>query len=580
MFSQPLHSTEISAGQSDLIQHLQEIVGKRHVLLTPNQQRRYTTGFRFGHGRVLAVVRPGSLIEQWRILQACIDHDLIVIPQAANTGLTGGSTPDGETYDRDVVVMSLMRLRNLQLLHRGRQVLCFPGVTLDQLEKTLAPLGREPHSVIGSSCLGASVLGGICNNSGGSLVKRGPAFTQLALYGQVDEQGKLHLVNHLGIDLGSTDDPEALLHRLEKQDIKESDIQDTQASASDHDYAAHVRHIEADTPARFNADPRRLFEASGCAGKLMVFAVRLDTFVAEKKTQVFYIGTNNPDDLTEIRRHILADFKELPVSAEYMHRTAYNIAEKYGKDTFLMIQWLGTKNLPFLFGLKARVDGFTDRFSFLPKHMSDRCLQLLSYCFPNHLPKRMQEYRDRYEHHLLLKVSADGLQEAKDYLQQFFADKAQKDGAFFECTPDEGKKAFLHRFAAAGAAIRYRAVNPKTVEDIVALDIALRRNDTQWVEHLPDAMQKQILAPLYYGHFLCYVFHQDYIIRKGVDCLALEHQMWDLLNQRGAQYPAEHNVGHLYVAKPQQADFYHELDPTNTFNPGIGQTSKKKNWAQ
>jgi hypothetical protein len=33
------------------------------------------------------------------------------------------------------------------------------------------------------------------------------------------------------------------------------------------------------------------------------------------------------------------------------------------------------------------------------------------------------------------------------------------DGDFFECTPDEGEKAFLHRFAAAGAAIRYRAIH-------------------------------------------------------------------------------------------------------------------------
>lgn len=578
MFSSLLHSQDHSSAESGLVQQLQTIVGRRHVLVTPNQQRRYTTGFRFGRGRVLAVVRPASLIEQWRVLQACIQADTIVIPQAANTGLTGGSTPDGETYDRDVVVISLMRLRSLQLIHQGHQVLCCPGVTLDQLEKSLAPLGREPHSVIGSSCLGASVLGGICNNSGGSLVKRGPAFTQLALYGQVDEQGQLHLINHLGIDLGPTDDPEALLHRLEKQDFRESDIHDTDASASDHDYAAHVRHIEAETPARFNADPRRLFEASGCAGKLMVFAVRLDTFPAEKQTQVLYIGTNNPDDLTEVRRHILAEFRELPVSAEYMHREAFDIAEKYGKDTFLMIEWLGTKNLPFLFGLKARVDGVTDRFKFLPNHLSDRSLQLLSHLFPSHLPKRMKDYRDRYEHHLLLKVSATGLDEARGYLQTFFTKEAHPAGDFFECTADEGKKAFLHRFAAAGAAVRYRAVHPNTVEDIVALDIALRRNDTQWVEHLPDDIQQGILSPLYYGHFLCYVFHQDYIIRKGVNCLDLEHRMWELLEQRGAQYPAEHNVGHLYVAKPQQASFYRKLDPINAFNPGIGQTSRKKHW--
>ncbi|WVM91181.1 hypothetical protein ULG90_13270 [Halopseudomonas pachastrellae] len=30
---------------------------------------------------------------------------------------------------------------------------------------------------------------------------------------------------------------------------------------------------------------------------------------------------------------------------------------------------------------------------------------------------------------------------------------------------------------------------------------------------------------LYYGHFFCHVFHQDYIVRKGVDPLAMEHRI-------------------------------------------------------
>jgi D-lactate dehydrogenase len=68
-------------------------------------------------------------------------------------------------------------------------------------------------------------------------------------------------------------------------------------------------------------------------------------------------------------------------------------------------------------------------------------------------------------------------------------------------------------------------------------------------------------------------------VRKGEDPLALEHAMWTLLDARGAEYPAEHNVGHLYPAKPTLENFYRALDPCNGFNPGIGQTSKKKYWA-
>lgn len=151
-------------------------------------------------------------------------------------------------------------------------------------------------------------------------------------------------------------------------------------------------------------------------------------------------------------------------------------------------------------------------------------------------------------------------------------------GGFYRCTAEEGRKAFLHRFAVAGAAVRYREVHRGTVEDIVALDVALRRNDRDWVETLPSPIEDTLVAKLYYGHFFCHVFHQDYIVKKGCNPLEIEHAMWHLLDTRGAEYPAEHNVGHLYKAKPALAAFYRELDPTNSFNPGIGQTSKDRHW--
>jgi D-lactate dehydrogenase len=60
----------------------------------------------------------------------------------------------------------------------------------------------------------------------------------------------------------------------------------------------------------------------------------------------------------------------------------------------------------------------------------------------------------------------------------------------------------------------------------------------------------------------------------------MEHRMRELLDARRAEYPAEHNVGHLYVAKPALAGFYRELDPTNTFNPGIGHTPRGLGWEE
>jgi len=197
-------------------------------------------------------------------------------------------------------------------------------------------------------------------------------------------------------------------------------------------------------------------------------------------------------------------------------------------------------------------------------------------CPHDHGNQSTQQYRDKYEHHLLLKMSGDGIAEAREWLNQYFK---QAEGGFFVCTQQEGTKAFLHRFAAAGAAIRYHAVHADEVEDILALDIALRRNDTEWLEQLPPEISDKISHRLYYGHFMCHVFHQDYIVKKGVDAHALKAQMLALLNQRGAQYPAEHNVGHLYQAPQALVEFYQSNDPTNSMNPGIGKTSKYKGWA-
>ncbi|MFY2825578.1 D-lactate dehydrogenase [Ruegeria sp. MALMAid1280] len=556
----------------ELIKHFRSIVGLRHVLTGQRATERFRRGFRSGEGEALCVLQPGSLLEQWKVLQACVAADKIVIMQAANTGLTEGSTPSG-SYDRDVVLINTRRMDTLVPLNNGEQIVSFPGATLFALEKLLAPLGREPHSVIGSSCIGASIVGGVCNNSGGSLVERGPVYTELSVYAQITEAGELELVNHLGIDLGNT--PEEILTSLDSGTF-ERNPGATNKRASASDYAQIVREVDAETPARFNADKGKLFESAGSAGKMAVFAVRLDTFPKNAAEKVFYIGSNSADDLAALRRHILSEFKSLPVSAEYMQREVFDITERYGKDTVVMIDKLGTDRLPMFFAMKGAVDARLRRIPFL-RNFTDRFMQAAVSVWPRVLPKRMVEFRDRFEHHLILKMKDDGIAEASDWLPEFLQGR---DADFFECTAREAKIAGLHRFAAAGAAVRYMAIHANEVEDIIALDVALRRNDQDWLEKLPPEIENQLVHKLYYGHFMCHVMHQDYVVKKGADPKALKAAMLDLFDQRGAEYPAEHNVGHLYKAKPDLAAHYKCCDPTNSFNPGIGKMSKARNYGE
>ena len=557
----------------NVIDKIRKIIGDKNVLTSEWNKLPYSKGWRYGAGNALAVLKPVKLSDIWKILQICVEEDIIVIMQAANTGLTGGSTPFGNNYDRPILVLNTMRINSIHIINNGNQIVGLTGSTLYDLEKKLIPFGREPHSIIGSTSIGASIIGGICNNAGGSLVQRGPSYTEMALYARINKNGKLELVNELDINLGSN--PEEILDNLQNQNYKKSDIKNTNKLGSDDKYSKIVRQINENTPARFNSDNRLLYGASGSAGKIAVFAVRLDTYLKPIKNKVFYVGSNDPDVFWKIRRDILSKFKTLPTLGDYLHRDCYDAAKKYSKDTFLVIERLGTTFLPTLFELKRKVDNIAEKLKFLPNNFSDRLMQFLSNFFPNHLPKRMEKFRNLYEHHWIIEMSDEGINEARDYFSKVFE---SSDGDYFECNNFESKKASLHRFVSASAIGRYHILNSKKHGEMMSLDIAFPRNEKKWFEDLPKEIDDMLEMKLYYGHLFCHVLHQNYIVKKGVDGERLKNELLKIYDKRGAEYPAEHNVGHEYKAKPSLKKFYKELDPTNGFNPGIGKTSKNKNW--
>jgi len=559
----------------NIISEIKKISGSKYIITEDWRKQPYSKGWRYGKGNAFAVVKPGTLIEIWKILELCVKEDIIIIMQAANTGLTGGSTPYGDDYERPVIVLNTMRIDDIHIINDGKQIIGLTGSTLYNLEKKLKPYKREPHSIIGSTSIGASIIGGICNNAGGSLVQRGPSYTQMALYAKINKNGKLELVNELDINLGSS--PEEILSNLQNKNYKKSDIKNTGKLGSDDKYSEIIRKINEDTPSRFNSDSRLLYGASGSAGKLAVFAVRLDTYRSPKENKVFYVGTNDPDVFWKIRRDILSKFKTLPTLGDYLHRDCYDAAKKYSKDTFLVIERLGTTFLPTLFELKRRVDILAKKLKFFPNNFSDRLMQFLSNFWPNHLPKRMENFRDLYEHHWVIEMSDEGIVEAEKYFSEIFKNQ---DGDYFICNEFESKKASLHRFVSASAIGRYHILNSKNHGDMMSLDIAFPRNEKNWFEKLPKEIDELLEMKLYYGHLFCHVLHQNYIIKKGVDGDELKKKLLKIYDKRGAEYPAEHNVGHEYNAKPSLLNFYKQLDPTNRFNPGIGKTTKLKDWKQ
>lgn len=554
---------------------LENIVGSNNVLTNSTKMISFCKGFRTAQGQCLAVVIPHNLLELWKVLQICVRRDVIILMQASNTSVTGGSTPHIGGYDRDVVIISIKHIKSIHLIQNAEQVVAFPGSTLTELENLLKPYQKEPHSVIGSSCIGASVVGGVCNNSGGSLIQRGPAFTEKSLFARLDENGQLVLVNHLGIELGST--PEEIITNLENQNYTCGMAADWDGKLWADDYADRLRDIESDQPTRFNGDPKYLHDCSGSTGKIAVFAVRLPTFPALQSSDTFYIATNQEKIFVELRRFLLSNLSSLPIQAEYIHRSAFDLTVQYAKHMYKVIDYLGPEKIPQILALKNKMDEIIRKIPFLPNHSIDLMLQVLNRLSPNGIEKRIAQLYKAYDHHLMVKIDAAQNDELKILLDEFFS---KNDGEYIYCTPKEAKNAFLIRFAVGGCAAYYcDSKNININERLVAFDVALRANDRAFGLVLPDHLKEQVEIESCCGHFFCYVLHQDYLLKPGYDVEKFKKEVMIYIEQRGAKYPAEHNVGHMYTASDEYKQFMQQLDPTNTFNSGVGKTSKNKFWA-
>ena len=67
-------------------------------------------------------------------------------------------------------------------------------------------------------------------------------------------------------------------------------------------------------------------------------------------------------------------------------------------------------------------------------------MQFLSKFWPNHLPQKMEVFRDKYEHHWVIEMTDEGIKEAEKYFNNFFKNN---EGDFFICNSKEAKKSYV-----------------------------------------------------------------------------------------------------------------------------------------
>ena len=96
-----------AAERATVVEELAALLGADAVLTEPHELARYEQGWRYGHGKALAAVRPSSTEDVGRVLAFATAEGIRVVPQGANTGLVGASTPDASGA---MLVLSLERL--------------------------------------------------------------------------------------------------------------------------------------------------------------------------------------------------------------------------------------------------------------------------------------------------------------------------------------------------------------------------------------------------------------------------------------------------------------------------------------
>lgn len=148
---------------AEYIERLTAILGSEGLLTLPAEMAPYESAARYEGGRAAFVARPASTEAVSKVVACCIRYGITLVPQSGNTGLVGGSTPDGSGRQG---VLSLDRLRSTFELDRdNRSLRVDAGFRLSEINTRL-----EPHGLFFPIDLGADPMAGgmAATNTGGA----------------------------------------------------------------------------------------------------------------------------------------------------------------------------------------------------------------------------------------------------------------------------------------------------------------------------------------------------------------------------------------------------------------------------
>ena len=578
-----------SLPQNDLVQQLQSIVGIQNVYPSGDtNQNIYLKGARLGQGTAVAVCRPGNLQQAVDSLRAIVDANAIVIPQGANTGLTGGSVPRNE-IQRTKVVLNMRRLNqiielNTHDINKDPKFLCLAGAGIHTLSERAKSINRESHSILGSTFLNPTVAAGVSLGSGGSQMRKGPVYTERALWCSIENDGTVQIHNTLGI--GTEMNDKDLLNTIDQGNFVETNTTTTTAAttpppppppspppplppASDAiSYCKSLCQIN-DQVSRYNADTRGI-DPVRSEGKVLILASIHDTFPVPKKVKNIWISVKSLLKAQQLKQEVLlSNPNDLPISCEYMNQDTIQVVSEGGRFLChsLLTFGIGPK-FEYLWDVKNKIESFHTMFENLP----DQIMSILNDFLPRVLPVSVSSLSKKYNHHMLVTVGDFGTGEIDRFNERLdkFIQQENEEVAVLTLDAKDAKRVGIFRFAAAPA-FRTWCVG-RGVQGL-SLDYALPKN------HVTVPTVDNGVTPVVrcrYSHFGCNVVHEDVAYEAGVDVHACKMATKKIVEEELGKLPAEHGHGTEYEAPKETQERWMRMDVTNSFNPGIGGLNLEK----
>ncbi|CAJ1936301.1 unnamed protein product [Cylindrotheca closterium] len=586
---------ELTEKQKALFKVLKRIVGRKNVLdgtIDNTQTASYLKGARLGRGSALHIVKPKKLKQLIEIVKESVEADCVILVQGQNTGLTGGSVPRRQDDKRPTILVSMKDLDAIVPIDEGNRVMCQAGVGLATLQTYIRDeYGRESHSTLGSTFLNPTTAAGVSLGSGGTQCRKGPAYTERALYLKVDKDkyGKpiVKVVNTLGIKGLDNEEGEfeahlrhdgvvplidSVVERVKGgHDTRARRSNETFGKAPAHDatykskLCEHNHHVS-----RYNAD------TSGCdcnrsEGKVLILASVHDTFAAPKASKTYWISFDDLSTALEFRRQVCLDNPaDVPISVEYMDRDSFDVIDRAGRGLGNLIKFVGPSSptVRDLWNVKLWIEALNFPGS---STLIDKLLYTVNPILPCILPSSIQEAGKQRDHHISMTIgeydgSLERAQERMDAFCKKYGDKVK----VHECS-DKSDVASLtaFRFVAAPA---FRTWCVGKGAQGISVDYALPKNGGQ----APVLDSAETLKRMRYSHFGCNVVHEDVAFPAGVDAHTLKMQLKKSVEHSCNGYlPAEHGHGTEYSAPPKTQARWKSMDPLNVMNPGVGGLSSK-----